>query len=410
MPQQIYPDFLPAYHCKCAACRRTCCQNDWEIVVSRQEYQADMDPALGLFCHTLAEDGLCQNPFSSGDADYGMCQTREDGLCRLLTEDRLCGWQLQRGKCVGTACDDFPRTYIRYLDSEYLFPTSACEAIVELLLHHEEPIRLLTAAQEQIREYCPVTVREENFATRPLLKWYPELIQWGLTLLQHREYSLDERFLFLSGAMSTIDWVERKGRTDELAKFMEAFLSPDNLNRYAEKYGKMTIGPQALLAVNANAFAYLYASPVHRAYCKQVLDALGAEYEELDLEGRAVCQIRQIDTEKYKERKARLQEYMKQKEIFLEHIMVTEYLRSMAPLMNPSVWDHFRFFNVCYALIKGAIYASFSEPPTDDQLVDVVVRIHRMFIHNFKAYDYILTRLDEIQLTDPLSMIALIRG
>ncbi len=43
-------------------------------------------------------------------------------------------------------------------------------------------------------------------------------------------------------------------------------------------------------------------------------------------------------------------------------------------------------------------------------MVDAIVLLHRMFIHNYDANRHTLERLNEIQLTDLTSMVALAKG
>ena len=43
-------------------------------------------------------------------------------------------------------------------------------------------------------------------------------------------------------------------------------------------------------------------------------------------------------------------------------------------------------------------------------MVDAIVLIHRMFIHDYEASNRTLERLKEIQLTDLMSMVALAKG
>jgi hypothetical protein len=82
----------------------------------------------------------------------------------------------------------------------------------------------------------------------------------------------------------------------------------------------------------------------------------------------------------------------------------------MMPVTEPSVWDNFKFFNVCYAVFKGMLYGSFNTSVSDAELVDSVMVIHRMFIHNYDTYHDTLEHLNAIKLNDLTSMVALAKG
>jgi hypothetical protein len=410
MAQQVYPDFLHVFACKCGDCRRTCCSNDWVISLTKEEFQADRSKELGAECHALGNKYLRRNPNGTGDKDYAHCLIREDGFCTLLTEDKLCAWHKLRGECVSAVCNDFPKMYSLFLEDEYVLPTVACEAVAELLLGKTDPVRLVSESISHRRNHFSAKIDQKDIDRRPLLQLYPELIRWGLAILQDRRFSLDDRFVLLANAMCLIDWMERNSRVGELPDAMDKFLQMENLQQILHRLDKYSIGPKALLAVSVNAFVRFINLSRYQAKARLVLDGLGIEVVETEEDGRVQCGRKLVDSEKYLKRKENLAGFMRQKEIFLEHVMVCEYLRSMMPVTEPSVWDNFKFFNVCYALHKGILLGSFTSSPSDAEMVDAIVLIHRMFIHNYEANNRTLERLKEIQLTDLMSMVALAKG
>jgi hypothetical protein len=406
---QFNPDFMHVFVCKRGDCRRTCCSSDWEISLTKEEFEKNRSKRVGEECQSLARKYLRRNPNGKGDKEYALCLMRGDGFCNLLTEGKLCAWQALRGECVGTVCTEFPKTYSSFREDEYVLPTVACEAVAELLLKKADPIRLVSASAFHRRNHLSAKIDEQGIGRRPLLRWYPELIRWGLALLQDRRFSLDDRFVLLAHAMCLIDWTERNGRVGDLPHAMGKFLQMENLQQTLRKYDPYTIGPKAFLAVNVNAFVRFMDLPRYQAKARHVLEGLGIEIVETE-GGRLQCGPKMVDSEIYLRRKETLARFMRQKETFLEHTMVCEYLRSMMPITEPGVWNHFQFFNVCYALHKGILYGSFDSAPGDAELVDAIVLIHRMFIHNYRANQRTFERLNEIRLTDLTSMVALAKG
>ena len=227
--------------------------------------------------------------------------------------------------------------------------------------------------------------------------------------MQERRFSLDDRFVLLANAMSLIDWMERSGRVNDLPRAMEKFLKAENLQPVVNRYDEYPIGPKAFLAVNVNAFVRFMTLPRFRQKARKVLEGLGIEVVETE-DGRVQCGQKPVDSEVFLERKAKLAGFMRARETFLEHVVVCEYLRSMMPVTEPGVWGGFQLFSVYYALQKGILYGCFDSPPGDAELVDAIVLLHRMFIHNYEASERTLERLNEIQLTDLTSMVALAKG
>jgi hypothetical protein len=324
--------------------------------------------------------------------------------------DGLCAWKKLRGEGLCATCDDFPNTYISFLEDEYVFPSVSCEAIVELLLNKTDTVRLVSEGMLHGNNRYHASIEKKNLGRRPLLQLYPVLTQWGLTILQDRRFSLDDRMVLLANAMCLIDWMERNSRVGELPDAMHRFLQTENLQQIVHKYDKYSIGPKALLTVNGNALVRLANISRYQAKARLVLDGLGIEVVEMEENGDVQCRLELVDGEKYLQHKENLAGFMRQKEMFLEHVMVCEYLRSMMPVTEPSVWDNLKFFNVCYALVKGVLFGSFHSTPSDAEMVDAIVLIHRMFIHDYEANHRTLEHLKAIQLTDLMSMVALAKG
>jgi hypothetical protein len=405
----IQPDFLLAFDCKRSACRRTCCR-DWEVVLTRQEFEARTSPELDPLARALAAKTLIPNPNAQGDQDHALAALRPDGFCSLLTEDHLCSWKNLRAEGLCAACNDFPNTSISFLEDEYLFPSLSCEAIVELLLNKADPIRLAGEAIAQKQDRHLATIENAHFAKRPLLELYPKLIDWGLAILEDRRFPLDSRMTLLANAMSLIDWMERQGRVAEVPDAMEKFLAPESLHGVLKKFAQHSFGPRAVLTVCGNALLRLAQHSAYGTPARRALDGLGFEEVVTGEDGEERVALKLADSEKYLNRKEKLHDLLREKETLLEHVMVCQYLRSMMPVAAGGVWENFEFFNVCYALVKGILVGSFDATPDDAELVEAIVVIHRMFVHNYDAYHETVEFLKTMGHADLLSMVALARG
>ena len=409
MAQRIQPDFLPSFDCKRGECRRTCCR-DWEVVLTAEELESAMCSEPETEAHSLAARSLIANPNSTGDQDSGLAKMREDGLCALLTEDRLCGWKVLQGKGLCATCDDFPNIRIAFLDDEYVFPSLSCEAIVELLLGRVEPLRLAEEPIAEKSEKYHASIEKEHFARRPLLEIYPDLMRLGFALLQNRHFSLDERMVLLANGLSLVDWLERNGRAAEVREAMERFATTENLEKTLAKFAEYTFGPRAVLTICGNTLLSLLNHSAYGAEAKRILHGLGFGIVEVELNGETAQRLELADSERYLRRKESLKEFLREQETLFEHAMVCLYLRSMMPVARGSVWENFMFFNVCYALLKGVLVGSFEAAPGDAELVEAVVVLHRMFIHDYDARQRTIESLAEMKHNDLLSMVALVKG
>jgi len=377
----IYPDFLKEYVCRRKSCRRTCCRDDWDIVLTKQEFFAAGVKTSGDEHSFQAAKYFQRNPHSTGDDNYACCRMRSDGFCTLLTTDGLCSWQNEYGESVGAACNYFPMTYISFLGDIYEYPTASCEAVVEHLLKRTEPIVLESRAITTGTSRYQIDIKQRHFLRRPLLRYYPDLVKWGTAILQDRRFSLDDRFTLLAGAMTLIDRLERINSLNELPEAMSKFFYNDAPQKTIREYARHAIGADAIQAVTANAFITKIHSPVHGDFARFVLRNLGISFEETDENNRLQSRVKHFDMGRLQKRMSELAGFIKEREIFLEHIMVCEYLRSMVPVTEPDILGSLSFFNACYALLKGVIYGAAAADSSNTVIADVVVLLYRMFIH-----------------------------
>ena len=406
---RYYPDFLSEFACKAGACRQTCCRH-WEIRLTKAEFLAARSGKSGEEYRALATKHLRRNPNSLGKDDYALLKMRPDGFCSILTEDGLCGWKKLRGEGLCATCNDFPNIYISFLDDEYVFPSLSCEAILESLLNKPTAIVLVSENLLESRGRYHAGIQKAHFCTRPLLELYPQLLRWGLAILQQRNFCLDDRMVLLAHMMSLIDWMERKGRVAELPEAINTFLQMEHLEHMLSECDRFRIGPKAFLTVNGDTLVRFVRHSPYRNYAQRILGGLGIEVTETNEGGRVNLGLKMADSGKYLKRKENLSGFTRQKENFLEHVLVCEYLRSMMPVTEPSAWDNFKFFNLFYALLKGALFGVFESPPGETETIETVLTLHRMIVHNYDAYRETLDYLEAIQHGDLLSMIALAKG
>lgn len=399
----IYPDYYPGYQCKCGECRRSCCQGDWDISLCREEYLADIDPGLGPKALTMAKEGIQVNENSQDEEHYAQMAIGEDGRCRFLTKDGLCGWLLETKSDVGSVCRDFPRIYIRFLQDTYIFPSVTCEAVLELLFRKKDVVRLIWQEKEaeELRYYAKVT--EEQIQRRPLLGIYPELVQYGLGILQNRNYTLDQRMQLLAFSVYRIDQMERVGAVDGILAELNQLSQEQVARHYLETFASCYGGIQAVILVCGDIYSLFCRKKVYQRTAEKILRGLGVGLTE---DGSPCL----VDREIYIKRKDAKRDYMEKIEYFLEHVITSVFLHNLVPLGEPGPWQNIQYTIACYTLLKGGIIGYFDTIPPNEALIDMVVEIMRMCSHNNALYEKILNRFKEVKLDSLTAMTALIGG
>lgn len=164
----FYPVFYPAFRCRAAACRHSCCRG-WEIDVDEasaaryREERGELGEALRA---ALFRDGEGWHFRLTREGRCPFLQT--DGLCRLireLGEDALCD-----------ICALHPRFFLELGEHEIWGLGMSCEAAAELLLR-EDRLRFLCGETGELLDF-PGLLRRLGLA-------FPER-------LLHRRAAVDE--------------------------------------------------------------------------------------------------------------------------------------------------------------------------------------------------------------------------
>lgn len=407
MPKLHYPIFFDSFACKCSACRRTCCGSDWVIGLSMQEYESNLNNPNPT-CRELARNGL--HCVEDGTEElFAACTPDENGLCRILSKDGLCSWQLLEGHCVGAVCDEFPRFHMRYLSDEYVFPTLACEAVVEAIWHSGSDFSLTHTEKDAPGCIQNIIISEDALNKRPVFKYYPAAIATGIKLFQDRKFSLDDRMVLMANLACLLDYLEKQGKTDFIPSAMERFMEEQNLSSILERFSEYSISPAALLTVNCKTMIRQFELPQFLPQALSVLEGLGFEINrEEGSEGGLRVELK--DREAYLRRREMLKPFMEKHIGFFEKLLICEFLRGMTFFTEPDIFSSFCIFNCWYALLKGTICGLFESDPDISRLTDSIVVMQRMFTHHGEEYGNTLQFLEAIRMKDLGSMVALAKG
>ena len=138
----VAPDYFDRFACKCGACRNSCCEG-WGISVSLEEYfrliGMDCSPEL----HRRLESAFHTAPSPSPER-YALISPNWLGRCPLHGEDGLCMLQKECGEeALPAVCRAFPRSLRAGARGGTWVCSAACEAVTELLMEEEGPLRFV---------------------------------------------------------------------------------------------------------------------------------------------------------------------------------------------------------------------------------------------------------------------------
>lgn len=183
------PDYYAGFHCKGPDCRSSCCHG-WGISLSMKEYFR----LLGMDCEPNLRRKLdCSFHLVDSPTEERYAQITPDwrGDCPLHMENGYCMLQAECGEDTLThICRYYPRSP-RTLFSRECACSNSCEAVLEKLFEHEDPLRF---EEREMTFELP----EETFdGPEWVAENYRQVRILCITTLQNRAMHLWDRLILL---------------------------------------------------------------------------------------------------------------------------------------------------------------------------------------------------------------------
>lgn len=194
----LVPDYYTAFRCKQGACRTPCCEG-WPISFSMQDYfhLLSVPCSPGLRRKLDGAMHLCEHPMPE---HYAQISPRYDGKCPLHLPDGRCQMHAELGEeTLSAVCRLYPRG-VRTGEYRECSCANSCEAVVETLLAHPEPLR-----------FSPVPLHPGVPDSHPRIHYFhtagreQEIRLWLIARLQDRTVPLPQRILLLGEGLRAVD-------------------------------------------------------------------------------------------------------------------------------------------------------------------------------------------------------------
>ena len=360
----LVPDYYPTFSCKMGACRRPCCEG-WPISVSMNDYFR----LMGLDCspelRRRLDGGLHLSLHPSPDA-YAQILPRYDGVCPLHMEDGRCALHAEcGGDALAAVCRLYPRG-VRNGDTRECSCANSCEAVIELLLDHAEPLQFITVTNDFGLPDMPP--RQHRFHTEGREQ---TIRLWLISLLQRRDYPLPQRMLLLGQALHAID---------------EALAANDIPRADALLSGEIMIPvPELPIPSHENLRHGLESMD-------KILEALDQSSNSIREYGEAAVQYFSEGAAPYAQYEAacaRFAAIIPQWETWLEHLLVNHMYFAQFPFQDRpmSLADEYRSLVVVYALLRCLLIGCLAQSGNADHAVDVAAAVFRLVDHTtFELY------------------------
>ena len=372
----LVPDYYPHFFCKMGACRSACCVG-WPISVTMEDYfrllgvscSAELRRRLDVAMH------LCEHPTRE---EYAQITPRFDGQCPLRLADGRCAVHAELGEeALSAVCRLYPRG-VRTEDGPECSCANSCEAVLELLLQHPEPLSFHMA---------PLSIREPEMPHRSCffetLGRAQEIRLWLIARVQDRRYPLPCRLLALGEALHAMDEAlsaRNSQRVDRLLRGAEALPVPPAAQAGEEqlRFGLRVAG-RMLEMIDRSSRSV-------RDYGEAALAYFGSDGEAFRRYGVA---------------REHFERLLPQWETWFEHMLVNHMFFIQFPFQDRPVSLREEFLALCavYALLRFLCLGWTAQHDAVSDAVDVAAAAFRLIDHT--EFDrYAVPLLRDVDCTD----------
>lgn len=230
--KKVYPSYFEEFKCIAGSCSDSCCIG-WNIDIDKitfKKYFKVQDQEMKkMFQKNVQNNERC----ISDDVDYGVVKLKKDKRCPFLDEKNYCVIHSNLGEdYLSNVCTCFPRVTNKIDEIYEMSLDVACPEAARLILIREEGINFISKEESLGKHIISAQIDTKlKVVQRTPLKYFKEVRDFCIKIIQNREFNLNERLYVLGDFISKIEDVIDKDLND-IIKFIKAY----NMRRAAKNF------------------------------------------------------------------------------------------------------------------------------------------------------------------------------
>lgn len=402
----LIPQYMKEFKCIGADCEDTCCAG-WYVSIDEATYKkykrvADYEMKKKIEKHVIRQRS---NPTKDNVAKMKLI----GGRCSFLTEE---GWCEIHGKLgeeyLSNTCAIYPRYINKVNDIEECSLTVSCpEAARKILLHKELMAFDHTYQEIAQRTHIHKSVVANSKAPKSWEDYFWELRIFVITVLQSREYTIEERLFILGLFFEKLENVVGQGAWQEVPSLIVKYTDYLQNNLFEGVLGQIpkVMDMQVKLAKELVDIRYRtgISSDRYRECLLEMLQGLRFE-NDIPLEE---------NRQAYEEGYAKYYEpFMAEHSYILENYLVNYVFKNLAPTDKETPFESYASMVLHYVLIKLHLVgiAKKNEGLTEEQIVKCIQSMSKTFEHNKTYFTDILRLVKENNYMTLANMAILIKN
>ena len=240
----LTPSYMKDFKCIGQRCEESCCYG-WNVDLDKKTYKkyiTNQNEKLRPLFQTM----INRRHNNKSDVNYAKIKMDSNKGCPFLDENKLCNIHKELGEdYMSDTCSDYPR-YTRKVDGMLeQSATISCPEVARLALLNKEGIILeQIELDKNSRIFINNGLNTEGYLlANRLEKYFWDIRIFNISLLQNRNYSLDDRLIIMGIIYKKIEKLNHEGNNRDIPAMlnvMNDLMKDDSLKQQLKGIPKNT--------------------------------------------------------------------------------------------------------------------------------------------------------------------------
>ena len=338
--QCIQPVYVGKFQCDGRVCGGLCCNRGWGIALDEITYRKLVQLEAG------GETDLLSRVEWNEEKKKGSLICR-DGVCRFQGADLLCHIQKKYGPdYLPDICAIYPRTYRAVQGIVVRTLSVTCPIAADLALRNEAPMDFEAVLLENDRDMVEYQIGTDSYPPEVLKHFFP-LQSAGISLLQDRALTLNQRLIRLGALLQEADTLIQQQRAQQIPRMISAFQETTAAAFPAAGSGLYTQRmAEIIVLLYQNVEEYMEDPSLYLAQLFQAFPALGEAGREAELAAQ------------YEAAAAAAREKLKPFTYILENFLINEFFTGLYPFaFKDTIPQNYFVLAVIYKILEFFLVA-----------------------------------------------------
>ncbi|MGL5973044.1 MAG: flagellin lysine-N-methylase [Oscillospiraceae bacterium] len=410
----LKPDYYKDFACTGQDCRSNCCSYKWNIPVDKKtykKYQKIKDVNLSK----KLNDYVKYNKQGESTLEYGYIKQLEDNnCCAFQTKEGLCEIHQKLGSdYLCNTCDKYPRVYSKFNNNIECGLCVSCEALGEILLKKKDMIMFET--DQNIVDINTlkkeVSVINNNMKDENIINNYPLIKATSIAILQNRDYCIDDRLCHLLFFLKKLDEYIKSNLFDQISSLCENIIYMIE-NKELDKLTDIKVDLNYQMNICFMILAgYSFKDETNpNEIINKICDAYGGTFTVDVKDEKYVVNKKYLPI--YEQSLKDYYSYIKDKDHFIENILVNEFHSKMMPFYRGfDVFESALYICLYYVTMRMAVgsYLQNHKNMSDTELIDIFAIYGKRMLHSDDSFNFVLKFLKQSNNSNLQNIIMLIK-